>query len=94
MKYVVVVPDENGKSAWMRQYVWTEFWQEPAQEVVSDSKVLFRGNDDYLFVVVQSVADNVFESMVAHSRCQRQLAFHKTNRAWRHSEKLPVVQRA
>lgn len=44
----------------------SEFREEPAQEVVGDSDVLLRSDDDYLFAITENVADDVFGPKAAH----------------------------
>jgi hypothetical protein len=70
-----VIGDEDGKRSWIGHPVWSEFWKKLAQEVVSDSKVLFASDDDYLFLVLARGVEIVAEAKAAHGQLRGQTAF-------------------
>ena len=67
MNYAFVISDEDGERSWIRQPLWSEFGKKLAQEVVSDSKVLFAGDDDYLFPVLARGAEILAKPKATHA---------------------------
>ncbi|MEK6287708.1 MAG: hypothetical protein AABO57_18475 [Acidobacteriota bacterium] len=71
VEYAFVISDEDGKRSWIRQPFWSEFGKELSQEVVSDSQVLFAGDDDYLFLVLASVVETMAKAKAVHGPGRR-----------------------
>jgi hypothetical protein len=75
VEYAVVILDEDGERSWIRQPVWSDFGKKITQEVVSDSQVLFAGDDDYFFPILAREAEIMAKAKAAHSWREKQLAF-------------------
>jgi hypothetical protein len=79
-----VIGYEDGEMSWIRQPLWSEFGKKLAYEVVSDSKVLFAGDDDYFFPVLRRGVEIVAEAKAAHRRLERASSVPITNREYRY----------